>query len=717
MLLPLLLGAARASIPQASVPGARSEIVRLDVVVTDAKGKLVPGLRQEDFQLLEDGKSQALTQFLEVRRPGGSASVPGGTAPAPAEAAPGPGRNVVVFVDDLHIAPGHLDFTKEALRRFVSEFLGPDDRVALVTSSGPGGVQELTLDRAVLGAAIDRLALRQANVGPARGSQMTAVQAQLILRGDPNALQLATRQMKDEPGSVFSAQTPRAALEAAGGANPASVIDATDRAAAQDVLRQARGILAEELRFSEVTLVQLDDVLRGLAALPGRKICLLASDGFLVGTGTSDERTRHLRSVIDAATRSGAVVYTLDTHGLTTTGGDASVAGAPAPSGLPERVERLSAQEYRETLTGLANDTGGFFVRGTNDLATGLRRMLEDNDVYYLMAYEPANTKRDGKFRRIDVRVPGHPDYVVRTRRGYLAPDDRRPAARPLAAARPAVAPGIDAVAARAVLAALVPDDRRRVRLTADYVELPPAGPQVAVRARVFLSDLAFREERGRHRATVEVLGGVFDSNGAPVGAPFGRRTELDLAADERDRAKKDGLPFQQRLALPPGRYEVRLLARDGAGAPLGATTRLVEVPDLKNGQLALSSLFLSASALEAAGTAAEDEAGSLRDVQTLRQFARSDNLYFQVYVYNPAADEKGATDVVLQAQIRRGTETIAASKPQAVTLQTRDGAPLPQTNVLGLEGLAPGRYDLRVVVVDRRANATVARSVDFTVE
>ena len=115
-------------------------------------------------------------------------------------------------------------------------------------------------------------------------------------------------------------------------------------------MRQARGILAEELRFSEITLTQLDDVLRSLAALPGRKLCLLVSDGFLVGMGTSDEQTRHLRAVVDAATRSGAVVYALDAHGLTTTGGDASAAGAAAPAGLRERVERLSAQEFRETL-------------------------------------------------------------------------------------------------------------------------------------------------------------------------------------------------------------------------------------------------------------------------------------------------------------------------------------------------------------------------------
>ncbi len=708
----------------------RTEIVRLDVVVTDADGKLVRDLAREDFQLLEDGKPQTLSQFLAVRAGAPPAGAPESAAPAtsraPAQTA-SPGRNVVVFVDDLHIATGHLDFTKEALHRFVSEFLGLDDRVAIITSGGPGGIQELTLDRAALSSAIDRLVLRQASVAPARGSQMTPAQAELILRGDPNALQLATRLLRDEPGSVLSAQGPQAALEAAGGANPASVVDASDRAAAKEAQRQARAILAEDLRFSEITLTQLDDVLRSLASLPGRKICLLVSDGFLVGTGTSDEQTRHLRAVIDAATRSGAVVYALDAHGLTTTGGDASAAGAPAPSGLPERVERLAAQELRETLTGLANDTGGFLVRGTNDLAVGLKRMLEDNDTYYLMAYEPTNTKRDGKFRKIEVRLPRRAGLVIRTRKGYLAADDKKKPER-LASARPtagaaaaraaAGAPApfvLDEADARTALSSAVAVNETPLRLTVDYLDLPPTGSQVVVGAHVGLAGLPWREAGGRRQAALELVGGVYDAQGAPVGAPFGKRFALDVSKDEQERALKTGIQYQNRMALGPGRFEVRLVAREPAKAPLAAVSQQVEIPDLKAGQLALSSVFLST----AAGTAtpAGGEGETLRDVQTLRRFKAADTLYFQLYVYNVLGAAEGASDAVLQAQILSAGKPIAASTPQPLVLQKKDGVPLPQSSGMSLEGLTAGRYDLRIVVVDKKANATVHRDVDFTVE
>ena len=150
-------------------------------------------------------------------------------------------------------------------------------------------------------------------------------------------------------------------------------------------------------------------------------------------------------------------------------------------------MERLSAQEFRETLTAVANDTGGFLVRGTNELAVGLRRMLEDNDTYYLMAYEPANTKRDGKFRKIEVRLPRRSGLVVRTRKGYLAPDDRNRPER-LAATGPTVgpvaAPALDEAEARTALASPIPPNGTPLRLVVDYLDLPPAGSQVSSSGR-----------------------------------------------------------------------------------------------------------------------------------------------------------------------------------------------------------------------------------------
>jgi VWFA-related protein len=636
-----------------------------------------------------------------------------------------PARRIAIVLDDLHVGGGNLEYAKRALDRLVDEFAAPDDHLALVTTR-TGLVQQFTTERAVLRQAIARLSAREAEVLPVRGSRMTPAQAELILRGDTSSLYLAARTMIDDPSSAFTAQSPQAAVEGGSGAGSRAGLAERpeERAAAKEAERQARAVLAEALRFSSGTLNVVEDVLRSMAGAPGRKICVLVSDGFLVGAGTSEERTFDLQRVVDAATRSGAVVYSLDTHGLVPTGGDATLtSGGGSAPGLQARVDRQAQQLFRETLGTLADDTGGFLIQNTNDLAGGLRRMIEDNDGYYLMAYEPSNTKRDGRFRRITVRLPRHKNYTVRTRKGYLAADDRKLAGKPgpatsirtLRPAAAAAANALDEGEARTSLSTPVRSNDIPVRLAADYVQLPPGGPQAIIRAHVDLARLRWEEAEGRRRASVELAAGVYDSNGNMIGAPRGRVAEMDLGPAEYQRAAAAGLQYQERLPLPPGRYQVRLVARERRLVQAGAAAEWIEVPDLGQKQLALSSVFLSTSAPSAAGPDAGGD--RMRDAGLRRRFKAGDTLYFQVYVYNPLVDDKGGRDVVLQAQIWSGGSAVAASKPKPVALETRDGTPVPETNEVRLEGLAPGLYELRVVVVDRQANATVSRKVDLTVE
>jgi hypothetical protein len=377
----------------------------------------------------------------------------------------------------------------------------------------------------------------------------------------------------------------------------------------------------------------------------------------------------------------------------------------------------------RETLSEVAGDTGGFLVHGTNEPDTGLRRVLADNEAYYLLAYEPTNTRHDGRFRKIEVRLPGHRDFAIRTRTGYFAPDERKRADKD-APARPApamgVAPAIGEAEARQVLDAPVAAHPLPVQLLVDYLDLPPSGPQVIVHARVDLAGLNWRQAEGRRRAELDVVSGAYDEAGAPVGPAYTRHVGLDLAPAEYEAALRAGLQYQHRMSLPPGRFDFRLVVADATLTPLGGAARRVEIPDLGQQKLTLSSLFLSATSDTAGAGVATEGAGvgeTLRDVQLVRRFRRGSRVYFQLYVYNVQADEEGASDVVLQAQLRSGDKLLAASKPQPLSFQQKDGVPLPQTNDMSLEGLDPGRYDLRVVVVDRRANATAYRSVDFTVE
>jgi hypothetical protein len=136
------------------------------------------------------------------------------------------------------------------------------------------------------------------------------------------------------------------------------------------------------------------------------------------------------------------------------------------------------------------------------------------------------------------------------------------------------------------------------------------------------------------------------------------------------------------------------------------ASQRL-QLPDLTDQKLMMSGVFLASAG----------EGPTMRDAQARRVFARGTSVAFQLYVYNAKADEKGVRDVVLQAQIWSAGKVITASKPQPAALQSSDGVPMPETNVMSLEGLDPGPYELRVLVVDRKANLQILRRTDFTVE
>ena len=196
----------------------------------------------------------------------------------------------------------------------------------------------------------------------------------------------------------------------------------------------AERMLVEIMNYSGQSLSALEGVVRGLAPLSGRKVVVLVSDGFLIGLGSSDTRHYDLRRIVDAATRSGVVVYALDSRGLVSEvpGGNASFAGPPvitAP-GVRESLQSRSIEALRDSLVALSEDTGGFLVKNSNDLSAGLARILRDNQLYYVLGYEPTNKKRDGKFRKIEVRLVSRPelkDLKVRTRRGYFAPGSPRP--------------------------------------------------------------------------------------------------------------------------------------------------------------------------------------------------------------------------------------------------------------------------------------------------
>ena len=167
--LPLLLFALLAQTPapppQAPQPPItfKSEVnyVEIDANVTDAQGTFVRGLTREDFQISEDGKPQDLTAFSMVDIPIEHVDPPlfSKTPIVPdvvSNRAPFEGRVFVLVMDDLQTRFTDTARARGAARQFVERFVGANDMVAVVNTSGYGkSMQDFTSNRQLVIRAID----------------------------------------------------------------------------------------------------------------------------------------------------------------------------------------------------------------------------------------------------------------------------------------------------------------------------------------------------------------------------------------------------------------------------------------------------------------------------------------------------------------------------------------------------------------------------------
>jgi VWFA-related protein len=677
------------------------EVVRLDVVVTEKRGRPTAGLRREDFAVFEDGQPQPIVQFQAFARPAAAAPA---QAAAPAKAAADeeepenllPARYVVLAIDDVHMEFDSLTRARKALARFLKEDLRPEDQVALVTTSGASLSQEFTSDRAVLRQVLNRLSPQGRRSDWTSVPRLTDYQAELIEIGDPLALDAAVEEIL-QAGIFQDRQT-----------------------AEEEARRRARGVLAEAVAASRLTLEALESLCRGLAGVSGRKTLFLVSDGFLTGFSSRSETSFDLRRIADAATHAGVAIYALDTRGLVASPPAASASSLtrvlPSTVGAIDAMRQRSLEATRGAMHALAADTGGFLVEGTNNLQAGLRGLLGDTETYYVLAYEPTNRNRDGTFRKIDVRLPGAPGLKVRTRSGYYAPGDPRQRlanATAEAAARRAEQRRSEMKVALGALTALraIP-----VRLSAEFVSPDGAATDVVVSGSVDVGTLPFVRVDGRRQATLDLAAIVYDEEGRVATTMDAQRSAMNLSDADYEGLLKQGLPYQRMVALAPGRYQVRLAAREDATGLLGSAWRRVEVPELTRGHLALSGLFLLKDDAASARPADPPGAPVLRSVQDHPRYARDEGLYVQLFAYNPKRDAAGAVDLVAQAEVLRGGAVLATAAPEPMT-PDGPGTPVPHLSRIRLRRFEPGDYELRVAVTDRNASALATRTVAFAVE
>jgi VWFA-related protein len=566
---PVGAGPRDADVPSFGVTATR---VAVDLVVRDKQGELMRGLTRADVELFEDGVRQSVDSLELVERvsAGGALALPAGMREPPAVLA--------VVLDGLGSA------SLRAARDALAAHLGAPARTPTVV-----GIFAIERSLKLLQAFTDNPeTLRR------------ALDA-LLVRGATGSSGLKEREdIRHAHAGLADGSPQTSALPAEFAGEPECRLGGDDLVrrfkVLQSRMKESFDVLERDQRGS-ASMNGLLSLVDGLGALPGRKAVLLFSEGLTLPSGAESG----LRSVVASANRAGVSVYSADAAGLRPLnasdetrrsletlrtrlelvqtippGSHGPGAAEMGDSGIAllERNEDLLRSAPESGLSRLADQTGGFLVHGTNDLAAGLARIDEELGAYYVLSYTPRNLEYDGRFRTIQVKVT-RPHGRVQSRQGYLAL--RTPMPSPVLESE---APALARLESRE-LPTLVPLRMRTLEYPADassflvpiVVEVPAGGFGAERRGEAFHRDFT-------------VLAVVRDAGGRVVEKMSERYA---LATPGKDAGS---VLFYREARLAPGAYTVEVVAQDGRSARAGGARLALELASAPAGHLRASSLM-----------------------------------------------------------------------------------------------------------------------------
>lgn len=688
-----------------------TELVQTDVTVFDRQGNFINGLKREDFELRIDGKVKPI-DFFEKITAGSSneesqiAAARGASARsnAPKSGAPIPldrGRPIFFYVDDLHLPLAALQTTRKLITNFIDKEMGQNDEAAIASASGQiGFLQQLTENKSVLHAALERLKFRPYTVRDSDRPLMTEYQALLITENNYDVTDYFVGEtIRQNPGLT------RESAE--------SLVNARAHSLAQ----QAGAVTTN-------TLAGLESLIRGVNKLPGRKLVFFISGGFFLDDRNADSRTR-LQRITSAAARSGVVIYSMDARGLVASLGDISSESQFDPTGRLDSATHGELMASQDSLNALAADTGGKAVFNTNSLEPGLGRALKETSTYYLLAWRPEEqTSRSGKFRRIEVKVIGKSNLTVQVRRGFfdkepeLAKETKSPKPEKPEKSATSDKPPVKPAEAELRKAMLAPYPNREipVSLSLSFLNTAEKGPMLSTALQVPNEFFSFAPVDGKQTAVVDVAGVVFDDKGN-AGAGFNNRITIQAPTAEAAGDGRD-LTYGYPVYLGPGLYQVRVGVRDEKSGRKGTAQSWIQIPPV--GQLALSSLLIGSRAAAATSNAAATNANPEPvEVSISHHFAPNGYLRFLVFAYNAAlapADSK--PDVAIQVQIVRDGQPVVTTALRKVTIEgVKDLTRIPYAAEVSLSGLPAGQYVLQVSIVDRISKKSASQQMRFEVD
>jgi VWFA-related protein len=510
----------------------QSDLVEVPTIVRDAHGNAVPDLKKEDFLLFDNGKPQTISTFSVLKGPANfAAPASTGAAPPgePTAAAPIQPRYVGLYFDDVNLIGGsimkttsNINFAREGAIKFIRKGLDPGERIGIFTASGILSL-DFTDDVPKLLDALGKVRLlpRMPDQGMNPCPRETIYQAWAIMH-EGGAEDLP------ELGAAIAA----AAKCCPGAGNPESCA----RTEAAAVTNNAES-------FSLDTLDSIAHVIRHLGDMPGRRVLVLASSGFLTLSFLQKQQ-----KIIEAALRASVVINSMDTNAL-----DIQV----EPFGTHFNLVK--------PMSDLAAGTGGKFIHNSNDMEGGFEDLSAVPIVSYVLGFAPTNLKIDGVEHKLKVQLASPAHLTVSARPGYYAPSpELSPSEKRFRKLGQTVMAGTDPTE--------IP-----IQFTATPETLASGELSLKVLVHVDVSKLPFQVLGGRHSERLIFITGLFDAKNKFL---TGVQGVMDLRLKEATlkQLSTQGLDAKLSISAPAGSYRVRQVVQEAVGGRISAISREVTI-------------------------------------------------------------------------------------------------------------------------------------------
>jgi hypothetical protein len=348
--------------------------------------------------------------------------------------------------------------------------------------------------------------------------------------------------------------------------------------------------------------------------------------------------TQDAHAAMTAATRASLAIYAIDPRGISPDGALGDVEAAVTGD------QRAFLRDQRRELRTFAELTGGFAFTDQNDFDAAFSRIVRENSTYYVIGFYSSNERRDGRYRRLEVRVR-RPGLQVRSRRGYVAPTGR---ARETAARPSALSAGVAGALASPLSTPGLP-----MKVFAAPFRGTGDSANIAMVVEVDGSQLTLQQKDGVYTGVLELASTAIAAGGRVVPGER-QQANFTLRPDTFERVSRNGVRVVSDFSLRPGRYQLRVAAGDAAGKA-GSVTYDLEVPDFSRGRLVMSGVALTSTTAGALLT--QQVRNPLQDVlpapiSAAREFTSDETVALYAEIYEPERPSAPHT-ITLRAALR----------------------------------------------------------------